>query len=247
MFERRIYEVLDAGRAHINEDPSFIVEFFCDQGLTVAEAGAIRDFWLAQDRFFRKSLDNTVYEQVVGVNIVHQFPRTSNQPQFPCWAIVLENENEGTARGERFLGDEIDDVEVIGEGLVSFTGSIEHKRYGVYVYADNPDVCVYYYELLSFFLKRARDFLKSEDGGRALDTAFSGNDMGPDPRYGPETMFVRRFGIEVKVLEAVRKQTQEQRGTRLGGAFVRNPEGLDVTVSGDGETISPSVTPVPEE
>lgn len=246
MLERSIYRILDAGRKHINDDPQFLVDYFCSQGLTQTEAQEIRDYWLAQDRFFKRSLDNTAYESVVGVNIVHQYPRSSEQPQFPCWAIVLENETEGPGQGERYLGDEVDDIEVMGEGLRSFGGSIESKRYAVFVYADSPDVCIYYYELLTFFLKRARDLFKLDppDGPGVLDSAFSGNDMGPDPRYQPEYMFVRRFGIEFKVLEQVQKSNQEERGIGLGGVWVRNEEGLDVTTLGNGETIRPNVTPV---
>lgn len=246
MLERLIYRILDAGRAHVNDNPDFIVEYFCDQGLSETEARSIRDYWLRQTRFYRRTLDNEGYESVTGVNIVHQYPRNSEQPQFPCWAIVLEREREGGDR-ERFLGDEIDDVLDEGEGLLSFNGSIEEKQYAIYVYAENPDVCIYYYELLTFFLKRARDVFKETEedgGGRVLDTAFSGNDMGPDPRFQPEYLFVRRFGIEMKVLEAVRKSVQEARGSRVVGAFVRNPDGLDVTTSGDGESISPGVNPI---
>lgn len=246
MLERLIYRILDAGRQHINDNPDFIVEYFCDQGLSENEARSIRDYWLRQNRFFRRTLDNENFESVGGVNIVHQYPRNSEQPQFPCWAIVLENEREGGDK-ERFLGDEIDDVFDDEEGLLSFGGSIEQKQYAIYVYAENPDVCIYYYELLTFFMKRARDvFKETEDdgGGRVLDTHFSGNDMGPDPRYQPEYMFIRRLGIEMKVLEAIRKSAQEERGSRLGGAFVRNPDGLDVTTEGEGENISPGVTPI---
>lgn len=243
MLERQIYQILDAGRAHINADPSFIIQYFCDQGLTRREAEGIRDYWLGRN-FHRRSLDNENFEDVGGVNIVHQYPRTNNQPQFPCWAIVLEAEREGEDK-HRFLGDEVDDIVLDApEGLTSFSGSIEKKMYAVYTYADNPDVCIYYHELLTFFMKRARDVLKDTAGAGVLDTAFSGNDMGPDPRYGPEFMFIRRFGIELSVLETVQKSPQEERGSRVGGVWVRNPDGLDITTSADGETIVPNVTPI---
>lgn len=240
MLERRIYQVLDAGRELVNEDPKFIVDYFCRQGLSDAEAAGIRDYWLRQDEFYRRSLDNTQYEKVVGVNIVHQFPRSSDQPQFPCWAIVLTDEREDSGNKSRFLGDEVDD-EVVDGVLTSFSGSVEKKTIAVYTYADSPDVCVYYYQLCKFFLKRARDVLKGPDIG-ILDSAFSGSDMAPDPRYEPENMFVRRFVIEATVLDVVRKSPQEDRAFVLSGAFLRNEEGLDVTTSSDGETINPNVT-----
>lgn len=244
MLERRLFEVLDSGRTHINENPTFIDQFFCGLGLTPAEAASIRTYWLNQDKFWRVGLDNEAYEQVVGVNIAHQFPRQGDQPQFPGWFIVLMDDKEVDDRG-RYLGDELDDVSFNGQ-LTSLTGSIKQKTFGIFTYATNPDVCIYYYELCRFFLHRNRDYLKGPDIG-VLDTAFSGGDMAPDPRYAPENMFVRRFTIETKVLEGFQKADQEERAFKVGGAWVRNPDGLDVTTIGDGETISPNVTPIGDD
>jgi hypothetical protein len=249
MLERRIYEALDQGRQHINDDPSFIVQFFCGMGLAESEAKEIRDFWLKQE-FYRRSLDNTAYETVVGVNISHQFPRQQTDKQFPGWFIVLMDEKEHDDKG-RYLGDELDDVTFDGR-LTSLTGSIKQKTFGVFTYTvGNPDVCIYYYELCKFFLTRARQWLKSADIG-VLDSAFSGGDMMPDPQYAPEHMFVRRFTIEAKVLEGVEEAGQPDRAFKVGGAYVRNPEGLDVVTDGvdqDGvpRSINPQVTPIGDD
>ena len=238
MLERLIYRILDEGRTHINEDPSFIEQYFCQFDLMPQETAAIRDYWLSK-RFHRRNLDNTAYEPVTGVNIVHQYPRISEQPQFPCWAIVLVGENEHDDKG-RFLGNDLDDIIFDGE-LVSQDGSVLKKTYAVFTYSDNPDVTLYYYELSKCFLRRARDILASAENG-VLDTAFSGNDMAPDPRYEPEHMFVRRLQIETMILEGAVRSPQPERAFQVGGAFVRNEQGLDVTTFGDGETISPQVT-----
>jgi hypothetical protein len=86
-------------------------------------------------------------------------------------------------------------------------------------------ICLYYHELLKFFMTRGRPFLKSASGGYNLSTKISGGDMMPDPRYVPANMFVRRFQIDVTREERVLGDPQI-RGTKLRGIF-GPPEGPD--------------------
>lgn len=238
MLERTIFDVLAAGREEATVNSEFLVQFFCSIGLSEAEAEEIRTFWDSRTIANQADPDSPFK----GVDIIHQYPRGPN-PVFPCWSIVLMNEAEGSDKTDRFLGDEGDDVfDDDGNFEGACTSSIWKSTYAVYVYAQNPDLCIYYYELARFFLTRGRQFLKSESGGRVLDTAFSGADMAPDPRYDPENMFVRRFMIEAKKAQNVFSAVQPERGTAVQGPFVGpNPESQIVGVN-------PGVTTyIPEE
>lgn len=239
MLERAIYAALDDARSFIQKEPHFIDEFFQGQGLQASEAAQIRKYWQNQS-FWRRNFDNSQNEKVVGVQIAHQFPRGEN-PDFPGWYICLMDEKDAEPR---FLGDELDDVVIDGE-LVSLTGAFKQVNISVFTYATNPDVCLYYHNLLEFFLMRNRSDLKKVG---LLDSAFSAGDVMPDPRYGPDYVFIRRFGIEGMVVRAVRDGTQPARGKALGGVYLRNSEGLDIVTDGtdqDGiaRSIDPQVTP----
>ena len=217
--ERRIFDVLAAGREEATENSNFLVDFFCSAGLQESEAEELRTFW---DSVSVPNLKDAT-KPFKGVDIIHQYPRGPNV-QFPCWAIVLMNEGEISPR---FIGDEVDDFQdenglVTGSGL----GSFWKATYSIYTYAQLPDLCIAYYELCRFFLTRGRDFLKdSTTGADAVDTSFSGADMAPDPRYHPENMFVRRFTVELTQCRTVENAVQEGRGTKISGVHVApNPE-----------------------
>ena len=214
MIERAIYDVLAAGRDEINENPLFLETFLKDPdlgpGLSDEEVAQIRKFWTSV-----KAIDPDNSEQT-GVSILHQFPRDGTK--FPCWSIVLINEQEST----QFLGDEAGYIGDDGEDVFS---SIWDKSYAVFTYVTNPLVCLYYHELAKFFLIRGRQFLKSSAGGYNLSTRFSGGDMGPDPRYTPANMFVRRLQIDLSREERVLGAPQI-RATKLRGLF-GTPEGPD--------------------
>lgn len=221
MLERTIFDVLAAGREEATVNSDFLVKFFCSIGLSESEAEEIRIFW---DSITVPNLKDPD-KPFKGVDIIHQYPRGPNVV-FPCWSIVLVSEAEGSAKEDRFLGDEADDLfDDLGNFQGACTASIWKSQYGIYVYAQSPDLCIYFYELCRFFMTRGRQFLKSESGGRVLDTAFSGADMMPDPRYVPENMFVRRFIVEAKKLQGVLSAVQPERGTKLGQVFLGpNPE-----------------------
>ena len=213
MIERAIYQVLTAGREHVNDEPKFLEDFFKDTeqgpGLDDEEIDQIRTFW---DKVEAIDPDGTIQK---GVSIIHQFPR-GDGVRFPCWAIVLLNEQEDT----QFLGDEAGIIGDDGEDVLS---SIWAKSYAIFTYAPHPLICLYYHELAKFFLTRGRPYLKGAAGGYNLSTKFSGGDMAPDPRYGPANMFVRRFQIDVTREERVLLDPQI-RGGRTRGMF-GPPEG----------------------
>lgn len=216
MLERVIFEVLAAGRDHINEDHKFLREFFSDDqegpGLSKLEIDDLDAFWKSV-----KSIDVDGSEQT-GVSIIHQFPRETTR--FPAWAIVLINENED----KQVLGDEAGIIGDRGEDILT---SFWAKSYAVFTYAPDPLLCMYYYELCRFFMTRGRPFLKSAAGGYSLTTKFAGGDMGPDARYQPANMFVRRFQIDLTREERVRGDPQ-LRGTKVRGIYGERENNQDV-------------------
>jgi hypothetical protein len=218
MLQRKIFEVLDSGRDYINENSNFLVDFFCDQGLSLEEAEDIRTYWNSKNFKRRRT-----YDPVKGVDIIHQFPM-GDQVGYPCWAIVLIGESE---ESPRLLGDEGDDIAEDGT-LKSTSASFWRSTYDIFTIADNPDVCIYYHELARFFLMRARDYLKTEEGGSVLASSFSARDIMQDPRYSPERHFIRALQVELLRCEQVKSSIQEGRGKSIISAHVNNEEGLDI-------------------
>lgn len=188
MMERTIYEVLAAGREHVNENPGFLEDFFTSKGLTPAEVEQIRTFWFSVQTIEPDGSTNT------GVSIIHQFPRDTTK--FPAWAIVLVSGNED----KQFLGDE---AGIIGDSGEDVFSSIWARQYAIFTYSLNPLITIYYHELLRFFLTRSRPYLKSSEGGQVLSSRFSEGDMNPDPSYSPANLFVRRMQIDLTNEEQV--------------------------------------------
>jgi hypothetical protein len=218
MLQRKIFEVLDRGRTFINDDSRFLTKFLCDLGLSEEEAEGVRTYW--DSKTFKR---RRTFESVRGVDIIHQFP-AGDQVGYPCWAIVLISENE---ESPRLLGDEGDD-ELVDGVLQTTSASFWRSRYDIFTIADSPDACIYYHEIARFFMMRARDFLKTEEGGSVLSSSFSSRDVMQDPRYNPERQFIRALSIDLTRCERVFASTQEARGNSIAGAFVQNPDGLDI-------------------
>jgi len=82
------------------------------------------------------------------------------------------------------------------------TGNLFGRRltasFVVYIYADHPDVCAWYYRVARRILGVAtRWFI---DRGLTEPT-LSGAELAPDPRYIPENVFVRRLTLTVEYEE----------------------------------------------
>jgi hypothetical protein len=118
----------------------------------------------------------------------------------PCYAIILAAESTA----ENYLGDALGPA---GEEAAEFVASVEKElghpieaavdrfsfTYQVFVYAENPDVTLAYYNILrTIFIGAKRMLLES---GMETPT-FSGADLAPDLRYIPENTYVRQFTIQ---------------------------------------------------
>lgn len=217
MIERALYSVLAAGRDLANEDPDFLKDFFgsITPALSDAEIEQITTYWNSVEAIDPDGTEKT------GVSILHNFPRDT--AKFPCWSIVLLTEGEST----QVLGDEAGYIGEDGEDILT---SFWDKSYAVFIYARHSLICLYYYELVRFFLTRGRPYLKSEDGGDNLSIKFSGGDMAPDPRYAPADLFVRRFQIDVMKEEQV-SGTPQIRGTKVRGMHLDDIEGVTANIT----------------
>lgn len=211
MYERYIKLVLETAIEQVNDDPRFLRQFFEKKGLDDAEIEAIETYWNEHP-----------------LKVIHQYPR-GEPPVDPLWAIVLAQETE---QEPRLLGDEggiigIDDDATIDDPSygADMMSSFFLSKYSIYTYSTHADITLYYYELCKFFLIRNRAFFKSPEGGMALHTAFSGGDMGPDPRYSPTYLFIRKFDMDVLHEERVAKAIPDEgtgRAFRVRGIHVNN-------------------------
>ncbi len=124
------------------------------------------------------------------------YPRTGSE--FPCYSVVLENEQEGEPGAlDHFMGR----TEATATKPVSeYLGALFEQTYGVFVYAEHPDVCLYLYHLAKLILLGSHAVL--EESG-IMDPEFSGGELSPDETYIPENMFVRRVGVNMKTIQTV--------------------------------------------
>jgi len=85
------------------------------------------------------------------------YPRST--AQFPCFAIILESDQET----QDFLG-EYAGMTTLGEGNVDmqeYVGAFYSSVYGVYIYAEHPDVCAYLYQFAKSVIHGGKAYLFS--------------------------------------------------------------------------------------
>jgi hypothetical protein len=149
------------------------------------------------------------------------YPRTG--AKFPCFAIVMERDVEdqealGKYLGQTRPGDPIERAE-------EYVGSMFEQTYGIYIYAEHPDMCLYLYHFAKAVLLGSHEVL--EQCG-ILDPAYDGNEMIPQEEYLPENMFVRRLGVTLKSLHTIPAVlTPDPSRVRVTGIWAN-----DVVVSG---------------
>jgi len=130
-------------------------------------------------------------------SVVSGYART-NMP-FPVWAIVLMNE---TIIGDYVgMGEEA----YIGGGVKD--GNVSKRRvqgqFGLFVYAEHPDLCSWWYRVLRRILNVGHEWLIDKG---LNDPMLVGTELAPDPRYTPENLFTRRLTLQVEYEERWRDQ-----------------------------------------
>lgn len=191
MLERLIYTALVDGIELFKANPDAIVEFFETEAmLETAEAEEIRDYFLANPP-----------------TVVHGYARSD--AKFPLMAITLTSQQTG----QRFMGESggmFSDPEDADFGADRYV-TIFNYTYNIIVYAQNPDVVLYYFHMAMHFLIDA--FPEFRDCG-IFDLNYGGSDMTPDASTTPAGLFMRRLQLSMS-----RQYTQPLAGSKLGRAW----------------------------
>lgn len=149
------------------------------------------------------------------------YPRTATQ--FPCFAVVLEREQEtqeplGQYLGQTAPGEPADEA-------AEFVGTMFEQTFGVYAYAEHPDQALYCYHLAKAVLIGATDVMVQLG---LIDPHFSGEELLPQPELVSSNMFVRKLTVVTKALFTVPSfLSPDPARVRVAGIFAH-----DVVVSG---------------
>jgi len=172
MIQRIIYDVLTQAIELVNQQPEILEDLFEENySLTRAEVDGIK-------QFFREQTPR----------VIHGWARSDSE--FPLYSIVLQREGET----DTVLGDDAGTVDTPGDpdfGADCYTALWEHT-YDVMCFAEHPDSVQYMYEVAkAAFYATAQGFISEG----IFDLHLSGGDVGPDPRYVPEHLFLRRLTL----------------------------------------------------
>jgi hypothetical protein len=146
--------------------------------------------------------------------------------EFPVIAIILESENEADSVLGDYAGetDEDDDDESRGEWM-EYEGGFWESTFGLYVYAQHPDVCLYLYNFVKMILISGRSLLLSQG---VMDVSLTGGELNPDEAKLPENMFIRFVRVSAKSAQTVPRFARvDPRRLRVYGLFME-----DVIVDG---------------
>jgi hypothetical protein len=153
--------------------------------------------------------------------VVLGYPRTSSE--FPCYSVVLEAERETDEPLGHYLGQSLEDEG--GDTSFEYTGSMFEQTFGIYVYAEHPDVCIYLYQFAKAVYLGAHETMLCCG---LIDPSYSGGELAPDEGYLPENMFVRVLRVSLKSLTTVpRVLSPDPSRARVTGIFAD-----DIVVSG---------------
>jgi hypothetical protein len=184
MFERSIHAVIDEGIKKATARPKLLRRLLSVPGWEEREIDDLVERWGSDEG---------------KPNVVHGYARIGGP--FPCYAIVLSAEGGD----QDYIGDGYG-LDLQDDGVKALIAEEEKEAgeplecgtqrwrftYSVYVYAEHPEVCLAYYNVLrSIFIGSKRRLL--EDG---METpTFSGLDLMPEADKTPESIFVRQFNI----------------------------------------------------
>jgi len=119
------------------------------------------------------------------------YPRST--AQFPCFAVILESETEKEGFVGDFAGETLRDEDV--RDAQEYVGAFYDSTYGVYIYAEHPDVCAYLYQFAKSVVHAGKAFLFS-CGIHGM--SLSGGELAPDETYMPENMFMRVLRVQLE-------------------------------------------------
>ena len=157
------------------------------------------------------------------------YPRASGD--FPCFAIILESEEE---TDPQLMGDYMG-MTLDGEPgeAAEYEGGFFQNTYGIYVYAQNSDVAVYLYQFAKMVLFGAKTALQCA-GFTGL--SFSGGELSPEEMYLPDNMYARVLRIQATAPMSVPKLVIDPAKVRILGLYMD-----DIVVDGTRGTVTPYV------
>lgn len=170
--QRIVLEVLRVGVAAVSANTAVLDPILED--LTAAELTKAKAFWTSHPP-----------------TVVQSFARFGDTP-FPIVALTLAADGttqDFLGQGDMALLD--DDDFTIGSEF----RSLDTATFTIFVYAEHPDVVVWYYKVIKRILKMG--FLRMVNAG-LHDPTMDGADVQPDPRYIPENVFIRRVSLKVE-------------------------------------------------
>ena len=141
------------------------------------------------------------------------YPRST--ASFPCFAIIMESEQEETKFVGDFIGEthEEDDAKYAAE----YVGAFYNSTYGIYIYAEHPDVCAYLYQFAKATMHASKGFLFTCG---IHDMSLSGGELAPDETYIPENMFLRVLRAQISApLTIPRFLSPDPGKVRITGIF----------------------------
>jgi hypothetical protein len=198
MIHRYLYDALKIGIAQLTSTPEYLDDIFTrSYGLEASEVAAIKTYFAAHPP--------TVVNGYARVDV-----------QFPAIAIVLGRESES----DKYLGESAGVVTDEEDDLFNadITGAIWQFVYNLEIYAENPDVVTWYYEIAKQIIQDARDFFI--DRG-VFEIQLSGSDMAPDPAYMPEHLFGRQLTVECKrEMEIIHRHTIAGKAFEVAGVHI---------------------------
>ncbi len=228
MFERVLYDVLSETLEQVAGDTRALQRFVDSLPLEDdVEKNAVMD--LVQVMAGRVGTEKPPVRQ--------GYPR--DDTTFPCWCIVLSNEEESL----QALGDDTGDDDEDGNPIRASVWTSTHQ---ILTYSENPDLTLYLYTLLKAIMLERRLVLIDRGCLTNLST-MRGVELAPDQVYLPAFLFVRGLSVTAEA---------EQGGLQLLGP----PEGsshplraigtagLHIDDGSEYATVTTGITPyAPEE
>lgn len=198
MIQRYLFEVLTLGVAEFLAKPVLIEDIFDQQyGLDASETAAVKEYFLENPP-----------------EVINGYARQDTK--FPAIAIVLAGESES----EDFLGYSGGQVEDDGDPLnhADIESAVWQHTYHIFSYADHPDVCLWYYEMVKTMIWSAMRALEAKG---LMVMSMSGMELAPDPKYLPEHLFVRQLTFQCqREFQFVDRLSLSQKAFRFSGVHV---------------------------
>jgi len=162
------------------------------------------------------------------------YPRTTTE--MPCFALTLESDEEGESPIlGKYVGQTLDGEDPPGGEDAEYEGAFFDQVYGIYVYAQHPDVCAYLYQFCKLLLFGARQALEAAG---LIDLTYSGGELTPEEMYLPEDLYARVLRVRAKTMMTIPRLLLHRDGSRLRvtGIFMK-----DVVVDGVRGGVTPYV------